>query len=163
MANVNETPVPDPARGAAALERDIPIVLGGRPLETAGWVRVNDLTLCIPLWSTGADFFLLRLQFHCYPVWPPSAQFVNPLTKEYKISEDARWLPKIEAPHLQVHPNYSNTNKQLICNSSTLEFYEVRHGLDKPEHVWNETTQNFNHTLFTITEALRNHYKGRHG
>lgn len=164
MARANETPVPDPARGKAGLERDLPVVLAGRSLTDAGWVKINDLTLCIPLWSAAGDFFLLRLQFDCYPAWPPSAQFVNPLTKEYTFPDDARWLPKIEAPHLQVHPNYNHNGggKQLICNSSTLEFYEVRHGLDKEEHMWNEGRDNFNHTLFTIKDALLRYYKGRH-
>lgn len=162
MANANETPVPDPARGAEALERDLSLVLKGRTLEEAGWCRIDGLTLCVPIWSTSADIFLLRLQFHCYPEWPPSALFVNPITRDYKVGEDERWLPRIEAPHLHVHPNYNGQNGQLICNSATLEFYTVRHSVEA-QHIWNPSRHNFNHTLFTITEAMRHHYKGRHG
>src|SRR5205823_2646053 len=104
------TPIPDPARGAEAFERDLPLVLKGRTLEEAGCSKIDSVTLCMPLWSPSGDFFLLRLQFHCYPEWPPSALFVNPLTKDYKIGEDERWLPRIEAPNLQVHANYSGQN-----------------------------------------------------
>jgi len=162
MAAVNETPVAAPARGIEALERDLPVVLRGRPVEEAGWCRFDDLTLLIPLWSIAFDFYLLRLQFHCYPEWPPSAQFVNPVTKEYKVGHDTIWLPSIEAPHIRVHADYSGQKRQLICNSSTLEFYEVRHGLDHPDHIWRSDRQNFNHTLSTISHALqREYYRGR--
>ncbi|MDA9504961.1 hypothetical protein XI09_09670 [Bradyrhizobium sp. CCBAU 11386] len=162
MANANETPVPDPARGGEALERDLPLALKGRTLEEAGWCRIDGLTLCVPLWSPSADFFLLRLQFHCYPEWPPSAQFVNPITKDYKLGDDDRWLPNIEAPHLRVHPNYNDQKRQLICNSTTLEFYNLRHPVEA-RHVWDPERHNFNHTLFTITEAMRLYYRGRQG
>lgn len=162
MAALNEMPVPVPARGIAALERDLPIITRGCTVEDLGWCRPDDLTLFIPLWSREGHFYLLRLQFHCYPDWPPSAQFVNPRTGAYVFGEDKIWLPTIQAPHLAVHADYSNTKKQLICNSSTLEFYELRHGLDKPEHIWNSETMNFNHTLSTIRQALRSeHYVGR--
>ncbi len=162
MASVNETPVPDPARGIQALERDLIVVLRNRSVKEVGWCRSNDLTLLIPLWSTGFDFYLLRLQFHCYPEWPPSAQFVNPVTTEYRAGEDVTWLPLVEAPHIRVHADYSNSKRQLICNSSTLEFYELRHGLDNPDHIWRPESQNFNHTLATIAQALQgDHYRGR--
>lgn len=162
MAQLNVTPVAIPARGKAALERDLPLVLRDRSLADAGWSRLDDLTLCIPLWSLGGDFYLLRLQFHCYPEWPPGTLFVNPITRDYRFPDDKRWLPTIEAPHLRVHADYANSKKQLICNSTTCEFYEVRHGLDDQNHIWDEKQHNFNHTLFTITQALQSeHYKGR--
>ena len=162
MAALNADPVPNLPAGIARLERDLPDVLAGRTLEQAGWVQPTRSSLCIPTWSKTFDFFLLRLTFECYPEWPPSALFVNPITKIYE-GKDIMWLPKIEAPHLKTHANYADRHGQVICNSSTLEFYKVGHGLGDAGHIWNES-YTFQHTLHTITDALRSSfYLGRMG
>jgi hypothetical protein len=73
------------------------------------------------------DLYLLKLVFDHYPKGPPSAQFINPLTMNYTIPNDVRWVPKCEnAPDIHFHPNYNNV-VQLICSSTTLEFYKVNH------------------------------------
>ena len=59
-------------------------------------------------------------------------------------------------------PQLQRPNRQLICNSTTLEFYDVRHSV-QAQHIWDASRHNFNHTLFTITEAMRHYYKGRQG
>lgn len=161
MAAANQTPVANPARGIESFARDLAVVLAGKALDDLSWARPDDLTLFIPMQSRAADLFLLRLQFQFYPEWPPSAIFVNPLTRNYVIGADAVWLPKINAPHLQVHQNYAGKDRQLICNSSTVEFYELGHSVEQ-RHVWNEQTSNFALTIHTINSALRGeHYGGR--
>ncbi len=165
MAKEGETPVPDQTRGAEALREDLPKVLQRRTLEEAGWCQPDLLTLLIPLFAQRdgqtTDFFLLRLYFNCYPIWPPSAQFINPQTLKYVVSVDKKWLPKIEgSPEIAVHDNYSNQGIQLICSSVTLEFYQVGHSV-KPEHIWDEKHQNFSATLAAIRHGLtQSFYKG---
>lgn len=159
MANLTDIPSPNIPAGIAALDAHLPAVLEGKTLADIGWSRVSPYTLCIPLWAMQQDFYLLRLQFDCYPEWPPGAQFVNPITKNYEKEKDVCWLPVIEAPNLRVHKDYQGQG-QLICNSSTCEFYKVRHALDKPEHIW-KSTYTFMHTLSTIRHAMYASYSGR--
>jgi hypothetical protein len=168
MAQLNTDPVPlPPAEAIAALEEDLPIVLQGKTLDEVGWVRLDPLTLLMPMvgvqQGNPPDDYLLRLGFGYYREWPPSAQFVNPETKQYTIGKDARWLPKLEGCNeIHVHADYESKG-QLICSSITLEFYKVRHGLD-PKHLWDSKRQNFAATLATIRWALRSDfYKGRQG
>jgi hypothetical protein len=164
MATVGGIPIPDPAKGIEALERDLKIVLGERDVGSVGWARPDTLTLLVPLFAaTSADFYLLRLNFVCYPDWPPSAQFVNPQSLRYDGVVDKKWLPKIEGTNeIAIHPEYDNGGKkiQLICCSYTLEFYEVRHGVEE-RHLWDSKVHTFNATLGAIRRCLVSaFYKG---
>jgi hypothetical protein len=159
-------PVPcTPADAIAQLELDLPLILKGMPLEQSSWVRVDPLTLLVPVAGIRADcepdLYFLRLQFGYYRTFPPSAQFVNPLTLRYDASKDKAWLPKIDGnPEIAVHADYQNKG-QLICCSATLEFYLVGHTVE-PKHVWDPKSQNFAATLNAVRRGLRsNFYKGR--
>jgi hypothetical protein len=167
MAAIGIEPVmADPQVALAALEEHLPKALRGVPFEHSGWQRPDPLTLLIPMWGLcdgSSDLFLLRLNFAYYPEWPPSAKFINPLTKAYDHAADLTWLPKIEShQRIQVHAFYNNQT-QLICSSTTLEFYQVRHGVE-PRDVWDARTQNFASTLNAIRDGLRPQtYRGRMG
>ncbi len=166
MAQAGAIPVlATPSDAISALESDLPKALRDRSLEEAGWRRLDDLTLLVPLQGRQAngsdDEYLLRLGFTCYPDWPPSAQFVNPHTLNYDPAKDKCWLPRIDGcPEIAVHPQYQNQG-QLICCSLTLEFYAIRHDI-KPEHVWNPEKHNFSATINQIDWAIKSQfYKGR--
>jgi hypothetical protein len=114
--------------------------------------------------STGAvDTYVLKLGFGYYPDWPPSAQFVNPITGKYEFPADLASLPFIEGnQEIHVHPNYPPV-VQLICASVTLEFYLIRHQVN-PEHLWDPDKQTFASTINAIKFGLRlPYYKGRQG
>lgn len=158
--------VPDPHAGRAALDRDLEAHLKGASLADRGWARPNDLTLLVPMFATrdgAVDQYLLRLVFDHYPKCPPSAQFINPLTGAYSWDKDRMWVPQIEGhPAIHFHPNYANQGTQLICSSSTLEFYLVNHSVDQ-RHVWSPETMTFVTTLAAIRSGLQpQHYRGRH-
>jgi hypothetical protein len=170
MAKAGEVPVPSsPLVARERLEADLPKVLRGLTLEQVGWRRVGDLMLVVPMWgerpNTSPDFYLLRLEFSCYPEWPPSAQFVNPITGAYDPSTDRRWLPNIEGnQRIAVHPtyNYEGRTLQLICSSMTLEFYQIRHGINTEAQVWTDQHR-FSATLSEIDAGLKESggYRGR--
>jgi hypothetical protein len=165
MAKMNTEPTAmRPADAIAALDEDLPKVLKGKTIEETGWTRLDPLTLLVPVnggRGDTVDDYLLRLGFGYYREWPPSAQFVNPVTKIFEVGKDEKWLPKIEGwNELHVHADYNGTG-QLICCSNTLEFYKVRHGMEA-KHLWNPERQNFAATLAAINWALRStYYKGR--
>lgn len=161
-------PVPeqDIHAGREAFQRDLKEVLGDDTLIARGWSQPDDLTLLVPMiaenpQSGQADFYLLRLVFDHYPKGPPSAQFINPITMTYVHTSDRPWLPKCEgAQDIHFHPNYNDSGRQLICSSTTLEFYKVNHDV-KAEHVWTEQ-MNFKVTLSAIRRGLAPpFYKGR--
>lgn len=165
MAKMNTEPTAmRPADAIEALDEDLSKVLKGKTIEETGWTRLDPLTLLVPVnggRGDTVDDYLLRLGFGYYREWPPSAQFVNPVTKIFEVGKDEKWLPKIEGwNELHVHANYNGTG-QLICCSNTLEFYKVRHGMEA-KHLWNPERQNFAATLAAINWALRStYYKGR--
>jgi hypothetical protein len=167
VAKVGSDPVLNSPRLAQeALERDLE-----KGLRELSYQRPEPLTLLVPLFgnpdSESPDLYLLRLQFSYYPEWPPSAQFVNPLTRQYDKDKDLAWLPRIEGnQRIQVHPNYQTQGGQsiqLICSSMTLEFYKVRHDC-KESDIWTNT-HSFAATLNEIRMGLRpdGGYKGRMG
>jgi hypothetical protein len=156
----------DPQVALAALEEHLPKALRGVPFELSGWQRPDPLTLFVPVWGLcdgPPDLFLLRLNFAYYPEWPPSAKFINPITKAYDHGSDLKWLPKIENhQRIQVHALYNNQT-QLICSSTTLEFYLVRHGVEARD-LWDAQSQNFSSTLNAVRDGLQRHtYRGRMG
>jgi len=166
MAQIGTDPLPNtPAQARAALDKHLPVVLRGRTMEEVGWIRSDLLTLLIPVFGVNeigkADDYLLKLHFGYYPEWPPSAQFVNPETKRYVFPEDIRWLPRIEGTNeISVHTNNPPIG-QLICCSVTLEFYQIKHGVEA-RHLWDPARQNFAATLNAIERGLRlPYYKGR--
>lgn len=159
-------PVQDIHAGREAFQRDLQAVLKEGTLADRGWSKPDDLSLLVPMLVENAaqgpvDLYLLRLVFDHYPKGPPSAQFINPLTMTYTFPDDVRWVPKCEnAPDIHFHPNYNNGG-QLICSSTTLEFYKVNHDV-KPEHVWDSQRMNFLATLAAIRRGLApTYYKGR--
>lgn len=169
MAQANELPTQDVQAGAAALDEDIPRVLGpmeASSLEELGWSRPNKLSLLVPM--TGAfqgseDSYLLRLGFQAYRKWPPSAQFVNPATASYVYPQDQHFVPKLTSPECYTHVAYQRAPQadpvQLICCSATLEFYEMLHHVNA-EHVWRET-DTFLATIMAIRRAFTSFYGGR--
>lgn len=159
-------PLQDIHAGREAFQRDLQAVLKESTLADRGWSQPDDLTLLVPMLVENAaqgqvDLYLLKLVFDHYPKGPPSAQFINPLTMNYTFPNDVRWVPKCEsAPDVHFHPNYKS-GAQLICSSSTLEFYKVNHDV-KPEHVWDPQRMNFLTTLAAIRRGLAPpYYKGR--
>jgi hypothetical protein len=165
MSIFGKAPVQDITQGQQALTRDLERVLRGRTLDDLGWAKPDDLTLLVPLFGTTAagrkDAYLLRLYFDHYPTWPPSAQFVNPLTLEYRVSDDAKWVPQSNGhQEIAFHKDYTGKG-QLVCCSLTLEFYKVNHGVEE-KVVWRGDTQTFFATIAAIKRALvPPYYSGR--
>lgn len=160
-------PVQDIHAGREAFQRDLQSVLKGDTLTDRGWSQPNDLTLLVPMLADTmqqgqVDLYLLRLFFDHYPKGPPSAQFLNPLTMDYRFPDDVRWVPRCEGlQDINFHTNYSGSAGQVICSSTTLEFYKVNHDV-KPEHVWDPSRMNFLATLAAIRRGLAPaHYRGR--
>lgn len=158
-------PAQDIHAGREAFQRDLARALRDATLADKGWVKADELTLYVPFIAEApdgrADLYLLRLVFDHYPGGPPSAQFVNPLTLAYSYPQDACWVPRSEgANHIYFHPNYSGSG-QLICSSTTLEFYKVNHDV-APENIWNAERMNFMSTLAAIRSGLSlQYYRGR--
>jgi hypothetical protein len=165
MSIHGKAPVQDIVRGQQAFADHLERLLRGRALDDLGWVKPDDLTLLVPMFGATAagrkDAYLLRLYFDHYPVWPPSAQFVNPLTLEYRLADDAKWVPQSNGhQEIAFHTNYTNQG-QLICCSLTLEFYKVHHSVE-PHLVWNGEKQTFAATIAAIKRALvPPYYTGR--
>jgi hypothetical protein len=158
-------PVQDVHAGIEGFRRDLERALGAGSLLDRGWTKPDALTLLVSLFAVHdeahPDLYLLRLYFDHYPKGPPSAQFVNPLTLSYSFPQDAMWVPKIESsPTIHFHPNYNNSG-QLICSSTTLEFYKVNHDV-APENVWSPERMNFLNTIAAIKAGLiAAYYRGR--
>ena len=104
MSIFGKAPVQDIARGRDAFADHLRRALKGRSLDDVGWAQPDDLTLhSVPLFATTArmtckDAYMLRLYFDHYPSWPPSALFVNPLTLQYSLVEDAKWAAQRARP-----------------------------------------------------------------
>ena len=166
MSIYGREPVQDLARGQQAFANDLDRVLRGRTLDDLGWAMPDEMTLLVPMFGTttsgSKDPYLLRLYFDHYPEWPPSAQFVNPLTLEYRLAEDAKWVPNSTShPEIALHTNYAGSSGQVVCCSLTLEFYKVNHSVE-PHLVWNGGKQTFAATIASIKRALvPPHYAGR--
>lgn len=158
-------PVVNLTEGRAAFARDLARKLNGRTLTEVAWSQPDDLTLLVPIFAQrldlAPDFYLLRLAFDCYPKFPPSAQFVNPKTLVFDNPADLCWLPKIDGhPAIATHASY-NGGGQLICSSTTREFYDVKHDVDE-KNVWVEGQRTFGDTLAAIHTGLQApYYKGR--
>lgn len=167
MPAANGAPLIDVAVGAAAFDRDLSKVMalkGVTSPKELGWSRPNRLTLLVALsksMEATSESFMLKLGFQAYPRWPPSAQFVNPTTLEYRYPEDQPHVPKLTSPECHTHVAYQGSagQIQLICCSATLEFYEVAHGVD-PKHLWHDTNS-FLTTINAVQRAMSTHYQGR--
>jgi hypothetical protein len=177
----------DPAVAAASLDAHLARILRGRAPADVGWDRPDKLTLFVPMrgFTVETDFcsygfdpsaadavpyadqpdgddYLLRLFFSHYPQSPPSARFVNPTTRKYDVGTDVKWLPSLEGgTEVHVHQTYE-TIGQLVCTSSTLEFYKVNHSVE-PKHQWRPGST-FIVLLNTLSRYMRPPiYKGRQG
>ena len=162
-----QVPQLDPKAGLQAFEEDVPKVLkilGASSIEELGWKRDN-LFLMIPMTAElngQSDKFLLRLGFHGYREWPPSAKFVNPETGDYQYPDDQHHVPQLDSPACRTHLAYQKSDGgkiQLICCSATLEFYQVLHSVDEA-YVW-KSSYTFYTTLRAIQRAMHTHYRGR--
>ena len=159
------TPVQNVHEGREAFARDLKKVLGADSLAERNWAQPDELTLHVPLFATTpkdqVDWYLLRLYFDHYPKFPPSAQFINPITQTYEYPRDVMWVPRCEnATVIHFHSRY-NGGGQLICSSTTLEFYKVNHDVT-PENIWNPDRMNFLSTLAAIRVGLTaKFYQGR--
>lgn len=158
-------PIQDIHRGRDAFARDLQKVLKGASPAERGWAQPNDLTLLVPFFAQApdgsSDFYLLKLFFDHYADGPPSAQFVNPATLSYSYPDDAKWVPRSEGhPSIAFHPHYNN-ERQLICSSTTLEFYKVNHDVNE-KHIWRPGQMTFLSTLAAIKAGMATpYYKGR--
>lgn len=158
----------NPKAGLAAFEEDLEKVLrleGASSLEKLGWARPDKLTLLVPIEGVKdgvTDRFTLKLGFHAYRTWPPSAQFVNPETQAFTRGADDHHVPQLTSQECQTHLSYAHPNGgtiQLICCSATFEFYDVLHSVE-PHHVWNGKSTFFS-TITAIRRAMSTHYQGR--
>lgn len=158
-------PVQDIHAGREAFAQDLDLALRGHSLAERGWAMPNDLTLLLPLFATaiggGSDIYFLKLFFDHYSNGPPSAQFVNPLTLSYTFPGDVMWVPEISGnQEIACHTNYNNGG-QLICSSTTLEFYKVNHDV-KAQNIWRPGERTFMSTISAIKSGLAQPcYKGR--
>jgi len=159
------SPVQDIHAGIEAFARDLKKVLKDSSLVERGWAMPDDMTLLVPLFASysgeNCDAYLLRLVFDHYSEWPPSAQFINPLTMSYTFPDDVKWVPNSEQhQEIRFHTNYSKRG-QLICSSTTLEFYKVNHSV-KEEHLWRAGQMTFMSTIAAIKSGMSpQYYKGR--
>mgnify|MGYP001548397211 CR=1 FL=1 len=159
-------PIQDVHAGREAFARDLESALKGASPCERGWAMPNDLTLLVPLFASNSagscDAYLLKLFFDHYSNGPPSAQFVNPLTLSYSFPGDVVWVPHIEGNvSIAFHTNFNNNQNQLICSSTTLEFYKVNHGVDE-KHIWHAGQMTFLSTISAIKAGLAQpYYKGR--
>jgi len=163
-------PVLDPQGGAAAFAEDLPRVLqllDASRVEDLGWLRLNSLTLLVPMSGQRGEVpeeYLLKLGFQAYRRWPPSAQFVNPETLAFDPEQDSRWLPRLTSNECQTHlryPHPSGGTIQLVCCSATLEFYDVGHNVEE-EHLWSGKST-FYSTIVAIQRAFSESYQGSFG
>ena len=158
MSIFGKAPIQDVARGQQAFAEHLDCVLRNRTPDDLGWAKPDELTLLVPLFGTTAagrkDAYLLRLYFDHYPTWPPSALFVNPLTLEYRLADDAKWVPQAPGhPDIAFHTNYGGNQGQVVCCSLTLEFYKVNHGVQQ-HLVWQAEKQTFLATIASIKRLL---------
>ena len=158
-------PVQDIHAGREAFASDLQDALKGASPATRGWAMPNDLTLLVPLFSPSvngnSDSYMLRLFFDHYSNGPPSALFVNPLTMSYSFPGDVMWVPLIEGHSaIHFHTNYGDGG-QLICSSTTLEFYKVNHSVEE-QNIWRPGHMTFLSTISAIKAGLTlPYYKGR--
>ncbi len=169
MASHGVRPTIDLAAARGVLAEHVPRVLkslSADSIEQLGWQKIGERTLYVPMTGTvgnATESYLLRLLFLTGNDWPPSAQFVNPETLEYKITDDLQHLPILESPEVHVHPKYDSPHGgqiQLICCSATYEYYDLLHG-GEARHLWT-VKDDFYLTISAIQRAMGNHYKGRH-
>ena len=167
MAEPNVRPTMDLAAGREVLAATLPRVLstiGAASLGDLSWRQLNTNTLLIPMEGSlegVKESYLLKLHFRTSTDWPPSAQFVSPVTLNYELGQDRHHLPNLQSPEAYVHPAYQahGREQQLICCSATFEFYDVLHSVE-PRHVW-KSTDTFLVTLRAIERAMATHYHGR--
>lgn len=167
MANHSERPTLDLAAGRAVLSEDLPRaleLLGVSSEAELGWRKTDNRTLIVPIRGQvngHVEEYTLRLQFFTGRDWPPSAQFVNPITLQYTFPDDVSHLPILQSPEVHVHPQYQSASEtlQLICCSATLEYYSVLHGGDN-NILW-QPKDTFLTTIAAIERAMNSFHTGR--
>lgn len=169
MALYTAAPVLDLAAGRDVLDRQLAEALELRGVsapEDLGWRRQGPRRLLVPFRGTSSgrdDDYLLRLDFLTDHLWPPSAQFVDPETLEYRGVIDQHHLPRLQSAEVHVHPAYVCANhpepQQLICCSAALEYYTTLHGGEEAK-IWRDR-DTFLITLSAIGRAMTHHYQGR--
>jgi len=166
---------PELAKGS--FRQDYDLIIGEGLPERYGWMLMpyfEKLILYADFWARdeqGAklDDYHLKLDLSYYKSWPPSAGFINPESRSFDPQKDQKWFPKLSsAPQnteaqFHISRDLPSGNRQMICNSMTLEYYESGHN-PNPEQRWNGERHNFGTTLSTIQLLLRKpYYGGRSG
>lgn len=138
------------------------------------WILTPDfdnLLLYVDLWSTDESYaklddYHLKLDMSYYRIHPPGVTYINPITKIFDPSKDLRWLPikgqALPGVDIGYHPSYAltdGTQRQLVCNSMTLEYYLSNHN-PTPDQIWDSTKHTFAATLTTLQLWLRKPYYG---
>lgn len=138
------------------------------------WVWTPDfdnLLLYVDLWAKDEndarlDDYHLKLDMSYYRTHPPGVTYINPETKMFDPEKDLKWLPqKSQVPpamDIQYHMSYKlldGTQRQMVCNSMTLEYYLSNHS-PTPEQKWDSTKHTFAATLTTLQIMLRKPYYG---
>lgn len=168
-------PHPDLAR--SQFKEDM-AVLGGSPLARRhGWELEPDyprLHLQVRMWSLDEhaerhDDYHLDLDMSYYRQHPPGVTFVNPHTRSFDPSGDARWLPVAASKPLHTdiryHASYTvnGVERQMVCNSLTLEYYMTGHS-PQPEERWDPDRHTLSATLNLLQTMLTPpYYGGRSG
>lgn len=168
-------PHPDLAR--SQFEEDVDVLEGSPLARRYGWVLEPDypnLRLQVRMWSLGEhgkrqDDYYLDLDMSYYRQHPPGVTFVNPITRSFDPSKDARWLPVAASkpPHTDIryHASYpiNGVNRQMVCNSLTLEYYMTGHS-PQPGERWDPGRHTLSATLSLLQTMLSPpHYGGRSG
>jgi len=108
-----------------------------------------------------------RLDGRWYDTWPPDVAFVDPETDQ-PVSA-GRWLPTVQVPpdsRFAVHATYpfpDGTQRQLVCFSFTLGYYESVHP-PSASQAWTRGRHTVAATLYRLAEMLAPpHYRGPAG
>ena len=112
------------------------------------------------------DDYHLHMDMSYYRSYPPGVSYINPETKSFDPNKDLKWFPKPNgAPpgtNIGYHVSYNlNTgqNKQMICNSMILEYYQSNHS-PSPDQMWDSTKHNLFSTLYILQSMLLSPYYG---
>ena len=156
-------------------EEDIELVLKHPYAEYFDWkieYNVEELHANVGLWAfdeshNKLDDFHIVMNFEYYRTNPPGVMFVNPETRKFDKSVDLRWLPALAShpPGLNIafHPSYDGypdgISRQLVCNSTVLEYYISNHSPTEDER-WDPTRHNLFATLSTLQMTLKKPYYG---
>lgn len=142
---------------------------GPRPLELGlNRTKIDDLHELVEFLAIRPDgavdpyFVLLGAEY--YDLWPPTAAFVDPATRQPAVT-GSRWWPRLRQnpPWGALHNSYKfrdGSVGQMICISFTAEYYRTQH--NPPEDaVWKQGRHTAAATITRIAKMLREPYYER--